>query len=41
MLVLGIDPGLQVCGYAVVKADGSDCRLLEGNPDWDYDYDED
>jgi crossover junction endodeoxyribonuclease RuvC len=29
MIVLGIDPGLQVCGYAVVKADGSDCRLLE------------
>lgn len=29
MIVLGIDPGLQVCGYAVVKADGSECQLVE------------
>lgn len=29
MIVLGIDPGLQVCGYAVVRADGSECRLVE------------
>jgi crossover junction endodeoxyribonuclease RuvC len=29
MIVLGIDPGLQVCGYAAVRAEGSDCRLIE------------
>jgi crossover junction endodeoxyribonuclease RuvC len=29
VIVLGIDPGLQVCGYAAVRAAGSDCRLIE------------
>ncbi len=29
MIILGIDPGLQVCGYAVVDAAGGDERLLE------------
>ncbi len=29
MRILGIDPGLQVCGYAVIKADGREVALLE------------
>lgn len=29
MRILGIDPGLQVCGYAVVDADGYDEKLVE------------
>ena len=29
MKVLGIDPGLQVCGYASVEIDGADQRLIE------------
>lgn len=29
MILLGIDPGLQVCGYAVVKKDLLRCTLLE------------
>lgn len=30
MVILGIDPGLQVCGYAVLKADRNCEKLLEG-----------
>ncbi|MHC4622775.1 MAG: crossover junction endodeoxyribonuclease RuvC [Planctomycetota bacterium] len=29
MRILGIDPGLQVCGYAAIKATGVDERLIE------------
>jgi crossover junction endodeoxyribonuclease RuvC len=29
MKILGIDPGLQVCGYAVVEANGLDTKLVE------------
>lgn len=29
MIILGIDPGLQVCGYAVVEAESADEKLLE------------
>jgi crossover junction endodeoxyribonuclease RuvC len=29
MIVMGVDPGLQVCGYAVVEAGGGGERLLE------------
>ncbi len=29
MIILGIDPGLQVCGYAVVEAKLLDIRLIE------------
>lgn len=29
MKILGIDPGLQVCGYAVVEAGGLDSKLVE------------
>jgi crossover junction endodeoxyribonuclease RuvC len=29
MKILGIDPGLQVCGYAVVEADRNRIKLLE------------
>jgi crossover junction endodeoxyribonuclease RuvC len=29
MRILGIDPGLQVCGYAVIKAEGRQTALLE------------
>lgn len=29
MILLGIDPGLQVCGYAVVKKELLRCTLLE------------
>lgn len=29
MMILGIDPGLQVCGYAVLEAAGGEERLLE------------
>lgn len=29
MIILGIDPGLQVCGYAVVEAEGLDSKLIE------------
>ena len=29
MIILGIDPGLQVCGYAVLEADGREEKLLE------------
>ena len=29
MRILGIDPGLQVCGYAVVDKIGSDGKLVE------------
>ena len=35
MIVLGIDPGLQVCGYAVVKADGSGLPVAGGGRDPD------
>ncbi len=29
MIILGVDPGLQVCGYAVVEAEGRIQKLLE------------
>jgi crossover junction endodeoxyribonuclease RuvC len=29
MIILGIDPGLQVCGYAVIESDGGDVKLIE------------
>jgi len=29
MIILGIDPGLQVCGYAVVDANAGDEKLIE------------
>ena len=29
MIILGIDPGLQVCGYAVIKSDRREEKLLE------------
>ena len=29
MIILGIDPGLQVCGYAVIEAKLLDVRLIE------------
>ena len=29
MIILGIDPGLQVCGYAVIKAESGEEKLLE------------
>lgn len=29
MRILGIDPGLQVCGYAVIEAERSETKLLE------------
>ena len=29
MKILGIDPGLQVCGYAVIDSDGGDVKLIE------------
>lgn len=29
MRILGIDPGLQVCGYACLDTDGDDQRLIE------------
>ncbi|MGA2914985.1 MAG: crossover junction endodeoxyribonuclease RuvC [Sedimentisphaerales bacterium] len=29
MKILGIDPGLQVCGYAVIEADRNQFKLLE------------
>jgi len=29
MIIMGVDPGLQVCGYAVVESDGPVQRLLE------------
>ncbi|OHB59595.1 MAG: crossover junction endodeoxyribonuclease RuvC [Planctomycetes bacterium RBG_13_44_8b] len=29
MIILGIDPGLQVCGYAVIEADRNRTKLLE------------
>ncbi|MDD5010663.1 MAG: crossover junction endodeoxyribonuclease RuvC [Phycisphaerae bacterium] len=29
MKILGIDPGLQVCGYAVIEADRNRTKLLE------------
>ncbi len=29
MRILGIDPGLQVCGYAVIEADRNQAKLLE------------
>lgn len=29
MIILGIDPGLRVCGYAVLKTGNGDDRLLE------------
>ena len=29
MRILGIDPGLQVCGYACLEADGASRRLIE------------
>jgi len=29
MRILGIDPGLQVCGYACVEAQGGDAKLIE------------
>jgi len=29
MIILGIDPGLQVCGYAALEADGRAEKLLE------------
>ncbi|MDD5134066.1 MAG: crossover junction endodeoxyribonuclease RuvC [Phycisphaerae bacterium] len=29
MKILGIDPGLQVCGYAVIESDGGDVKLIE------------
>ena len=29
MKILGIDPGLQVCGYAVIDSGGGDVKLIE------------
>ncbi len=29
MRILGIDPGLRICGYAVIDADGGDFKLVE------------
>ena len=29
MIILGVDPGLQVCGYAAVEADSSGEKLIE------------
>ncbi|MFA5293161.1 MAG: crossover junction endodeoxyribonuclease RuvC [Phycisphaerae bacterium] len=29
MKILGIDPGLQICGYAVIEADRNNMKLLE------------
>jgi len=29
MKILGIDPGLQICGYAVIDADRNNMKLLE------------
>jgi crossover junction endodeoxyribonuclease RuvC len=29
MKILGIDPGLQICGYAVIEADRNQFKLLE------------
>ena len=29
MRILGIDPGLQVCGYACLETDGSDEAIVE------------
>ena len=29
MIILGIDPGLQVCGYGVLRIEGRDEKLLE------------
>ena len=29
MKILGIDPGLQICGYAVIEADRNQTKLLE------------
>jgi crossover junction endodeoxyribonuclease RuvC len=29
MIILGIDPGLQVCGYAVLEVDGGSEKVLE------------
>jgi crossover junction endodeoxyribonuclease RuvC len=29
MRILGIDPGLQVCGYACIEADGNEEKLIE------------
>ena len=29
MIILGVDPGLQVCGYAFLEAEGGDEKLLE------------
>ncbi|MHC4221882.1 MAG: crossover junction endodeoxyribonuclease RuvC [Planctomycetota bacterium] len=29
MRILGIDPGLRVCGYAAIEIDGGDEKLLE------------
>jgi len=29
MKILGIDPGLHICGYAVIEADSGDVRLIE------------
>lgn len=29
MIIMGVDPGLQVCGYAVVEAEGQVQKLLE------------
>ncbi len=29
MLILGIDPGSQILGYALLQVDGSQCRIIE------------
>ena len=29
MKILGIDPGLQICGYAVINSNGCDAKLIE------------
>jgi crossover junction endodeoxyribonuclease RuvC len=29
MIILGIDPGLHICGYAVIDADRHNMKLLE------------
>jgi len=29
MKILGIDPGLQICGYAVINSDGYNIKLVE------------
>ncbi len=39
MRILGIDPGLQTCGYACVETDGDRQKLIEAGvfrTDWQF-----